>query len=68
MIVLPPTGASRYHNFCSTGDGRTTVSSELVCKVARSWVDVGSSHTRLLGIVYFVIASVQEFVDTPSYT
>jgi hypothetical protein len=44
------------------------MSSELVCKVARSWVGVGSFHTRLFGVMYFVIASVREFLDTPSYS
>jgi hypothetical protein len=44
------------------------MSSELVCQVARSWVAVGSLHTRLFGVVYFAIASVREFLDTPSYT
>jgi hypothetical protein len=28
------------------------MSSESVCQVARSWVDVGSLHTRLFGVVY----------------
>jgi hypothetical protein len=41
--------------------------SESVCHVARSWVDVGSFHTRLFGVVYFDITSVREFTDTPSY-
>jgi hypothetical protein len=39
-----------------------------VCQVARSWVDVGSCHTRLFGVVYFAIASVREFLDPPSYS
>jgi hypothetical protein len=26
--------------------------SESVCQVARSWVDVGTFHTRLFGVVY----------------
>jgi hypothetical protein len=43
------------------------MSSESVCQVARSWVDVGSFHTRLFGVVYSAIASVREFLDTPSY-
>jgi hypothetical protein len=43
------------------------MSSESVCQVARSWVDVGSFHMRLFEIVYFAIASVREFLDTPSY-
>jgi hypothetical protein len=43
------------------------MSSESVCQVTRNWVDVGSFHTRLFGVVYFAIASVQEFLDTPSY-
>jgi hypothetical protein len=43
------------------------MSSKSVCQVARSWVDVGSFHTRLFGVVYFAIASVREFLDTPSY-
>jgi len=28
------------------------VSNGSVCQVARSWVDVGSFHTRLFGVVY----------------
>jgi hypothetical protein len=52
----------------ATFDGRTTTSSESVCQVARSWVDVGSFHTRLFGVVYFAIALVREFLDTTSYT
>jgi len=28
------------------------MSSESVCQVASSWVDVGSFHTRLFGVVY----------------
>jgi hypothetical protein len=43
------------------------MSSESLCQVARSWVDVGSFHTRLFLVVYFAIASVREFLDTPSY-
>jgi hypothetical protein len=43
------------------------MSSESVCQVARSWVDVGSFHTCLFGVVYFAIASVREFLATPSY-
>jgi hypothetical protein len=33
-------------------DVRTSMSNESVCQVSRSWVDVGSFHTRLFGIVY----------------
>jgi hypothetical protein len=33
-------------------DGRTTISNESVCQVARSWVNVGSFHTCLFGVVY----------------
>jgi hypothetical protein len=33
-------------------DGRNPMSSESVCKVARSWVDMGSFHMRLFGIMY----------------
>jgi hypothetical protein len=44
------------------------MSSESVCQVARSWVDVGSFHKRLFGVVYFAILSVREFLDTPSYS
>jgi hypothetical protein len=29
------------------------MSSESVCQVARSWVDVGSFQKRLFGVVYF---------------
>ena len=35
----------------SIGRCRTTISSESVCQVARSWVDVGSFHTLLFGVV-----------------
>ena len=28
------------------------MSSDSVCQVARSWVDIGSFHTRLFGVVY----------------
>jgi hypothetical protein len=42
------------------------MSTESMCKVARNWVDVGSFHTRLFGVVYFDIASVREFLDSPS--
>ena len=28
------------------------MSSESVCQVAHSWVEVGSFHTRLFGVVY----------------
>jgi hypothetical protein len=37
------------------------MSSESVCQVARSWVDVGSFRTRLFGVVYFGIALIWEF-------
>jgi hypothetical protein len=30
--------------------------SESVCRVARSWVDVNSFHTRLFGVVYVTVA------------
>jgi hypothetical protein len=43
------------------------MSSESECQAARSWVDVGSFHARLFGVVYFAIISVREFPDTPSY-
>jgi hypothetical protein len=43
------------------------MSSESVCQVARSWVDVGSFQARLFGVVYCAVASVREFLDTPSY-
>jgi hypothetical protein len=41
------------------------MSSESVYRVASSWVDVGSFHTRLFGVVYFAIALVREFLDYP---
>jgi hypothetical protein len=43
------------------------MSSEPVCQVARSWVEVGSFQKRLFGVVCFAIASFREFLDTPSY-
>jgi hypothetical protein len=44
------------------------MSSESVCQVARSWVQVGSFHTRLLIVARFMIftASVWNILDTPS--
>jgi hypothetical protein len=43
-------------------DGRTTMSSESVFQVARSWVNVGSFHTRLFGVVYVTFG---DFHDGP---
>jgi hypothetical protein len=43
------------------------MSSESVCQVARSWVDVGSFHKSLFEVLCFAIASVREFLDTLSY-
>jgi hypothetical protein len=50
----------------STVDGRTTMSSESVCQVARSWVDVGSFHTRLVVRFMNFTASVRNILDTAS--
>jgi hypothetical protein len=44
------------------------MSSESVCQVARSWVDVGSFHTRLVVRFMIFTASVQNILDTASYT
>jgi hypothetical protein len=41
--------------------------SELVCQVARSWVEVGSFHTRLVVRFMIFTASVRNIVDIPSY-
>jgi hypothetical protein len=48
-------------------DDRTTMPSESVCQVARSWVDVGSLHTRLFIIFVIFTASVRNILVTPSY-
>jgi hypothetical protein len=48
-------------------DGRTTMSSESVCQVARSWVDVGSFHTRLVVRFMIFVAPVWNILDAPSY-
>jgi hypothetical protein len=48
-------------------NGRTIMSSEFVCQVARSWVEVGSFHTRLLVRLMIFTASVRNIWDTPSY-
>jgi hypothetical protein len=42
------------------------MSSESVCQVARSWVDVGSFRTRLVVRFMVFIASVRNVLDTPS--
>jgi hypothetical protein len=41
------------------------MSNESVCQVAHSWVDTGSFHTHL--VVRFMIFTVQNIFDTPSY-
>jgi hypothetical protein len=46
---------------------RTTTSSESVCQVARSWVDVGCFHTRLVLRLMIFTASVRNILDMPSY-
>jgi hypothetical protein len=43
------------------------MSSESVCQVARSWVDVGSFYTRLVVRFMIFTASVWNILDTPSY-
>jgi hypothetical protein len=43
------------------------MSSESVCQVARSWVDVGSFHTRLVVRFMNLTASVRNILDTTSY-
>jgi hypothetical protein len=43
------------------------MSSESVCQVARSWVDVGSSHTHLVVRFMIFTASVRSILDAPSY-
>jgi hypothetical protein len=44
------------------------MSSESVCQVARSWVDVGSFHTRLVQRFMDFTASLRNILDTHSYT
>jgi hypothetical protein len=36
------------------------MSNESVCQVARSWVDVGSFHTRLFGVVYVTVGDFHD--------
>jgi hypothetical protein len=43
------------------------MSSESVCQVALSWVDVGSFHTRLVVRFMIFTASTRSILDTPSY-
>jgi hypothetical protein len=43
------------------------MSSESVCQVARSWVDVGSFHTRFVVRFMNFTASVRNILDTPPY-
>jgi hypothetical protein len=43
------------------------MSSESVCHVARSWVDMGSFHARLFIIFMIFKASVWNVQDIPSY-
>jgi hypothetical protein len=46
-------------------DGGTTKSGESVCQVARSWVDVGSFHTRFVVRFMNFTASVRNIFDIP---
>jgi hypothetical protein len=39
--------------------------SEAVCQVARSWVDVGSFHMRLIMRFIICTASFRNILDTP---
>jgi hypothetical protein len=41
--------------------GRTTMSSEPACQVARSWMDVGSFHKRLFWVVYVTCGVSPEY-------
>jgi hypothetical protein len=41
--------------------------SESVCQVARSWVEVGSFHTRLVIRFMIFTATVRNILDTPLY-
>jgi hypothetical protein len=43
------------------------MSSESVCQVARSWVDMGSFHMRLVLTFMTFTASPWNILDTPSY-
>jgi hypothetical protein len=43
------------------------VSSESVSQVARSWVDVGSFHTRLAVSFMIFTASVRNILDIPPH-
>jgi hypothetical protein len=43
------------------------VSSEAVCQVTRSWVDVGSLRKRLVVRFMIYAASVRNVLDTSSY-
>jgi hypothetical protein len=42
------------------------MSSESLCQVACSWVDMGTFHMSLFGVVYLAVTTVREFLDTPS--
>jgi hypothetical protein len=44
------------------------MSIESECQVARSWVDVGSFHMRLVVRFMIFTASVRSILDTPSYS
>jgi hypothetical protein len=50
-VLVPPSVQQMWWREAPV-DGRATMSNESVCQVARSWVEVGSSHTRLFGVVY----------------
>jgi hypothetical protein len=43
------------------------MSSESVCQVSRSWLDVGRFHTRLV-VRFMIFTSVRNIVDSPSYS
>jgi hypothetical protein len=43
------------------------MSSESVCQVAHSWVDMGSFHTSLFGVVYMKMLVAKDDFETSVY-
>jgi hypothetical protein len=44
------------------------MSSQSVCQVTHSWVEVGSFHMHLVARFMIVTVSVRNILDTPSFT
>jgi hypothetical protein len=64
--LMPPSIQQLWYREASV-DGWTAMSSESMCQVACSWVDVGGFHTHLFIIFMIFTVSVWNILDKPSH-